>query len=164
MAGPRKANKVLFFFLLSFMNFACDGKLYHSFITLGGEWAKSDTLDFVCNVQGNVKQYDANIELRCDSYFPYHDLWLRVVALSSSGESFYCDTVKCPVYGSDGSRNGSTIGQLWQLGVSIDAIPAYSGDSLLIRVNHLMNDSVLTGIYDVGIRLSYSGRHPHAEN
>ena len=63
-----------------------------------------------------------------------------------------------------GVPNGATAGLLRQLSIPVGNLDVPSNDTLLLRIYPIMNDDVLPGIYNVGIKLVGCGRHQYEEN
>lgn len=135
--------------------FSCDGSLVHSYRSVGGEWHKGDTV-----LLADTLIYDAPdfVELfagvRCSAAYRYKDLWLLVEVLSADAGSVVSrDTVRCAIYDDDGRLNGATAGVLYQTEHYVTSLGTSYCNPFHIRLTHLMSDSLLHGVYDVGVRL-----------
>ena len=137
---------------------SCDGTVYNRFGAVeGSSWSKRDTLSFLYEGTGKAAGAHLNLEVqvRYNSGYRYKNLNLRVeTARFSDSTLISVDTLCCRVFDDDGRRLGSTAGAIYQGcsgGVDIAASPA---DTLLLRVSHIMADSCLAGVCDVGVRLA----------
>lgn len=159
----RSSNIFLVTFLLVLC--ACDDVRFHCHHTLGGEWSYSDTLLFACYGAGRGdKELSANVELRCNSDYPYRELWIALENVSQEYSENLADTFSLPIYSMQGVPNGATAGLLRQLSIPVGNLDVPSNDTLLLRIYPIMNDDVLPGIYNVGIKLVGCGRHQYEEN
>ncbi len=134
---------------------SCDGTLFHRFREVKDTvWHNSDTLEFVYSGSRRECVADALFEVRCDASYPYRFLNVRIeVCRPSGGEPLMADTLCCEVYDMTGRRNGSTSGLLYQLSSNPLSLGTLASDSLLLRLVHIMNDTSLEGISDVGIKI-----------
>ncbi len=154
------------FILAMFLLCACNDVRFHAYQSLRGEWLRSDTLQFAyCNASPSANDISAQVELRCDAEYIYRDLWVAVEMLSANSSCFFTDTLQIPIYDSEGVPQGSTVGVLRQLNASIDSIISLQpDDTLRVRIYHIMDDTLLRGIYDVGVKFAGCGRRQYAEN
>lgn len=140
---------------------SCDGSLVHSYRSTGGVWHKGDTILFFDSLlYETTSPIGLFAEVRCSAAYPYKDLWLQVEVLSAdSAYLFLRDTVCCAIYDNDGRQNGVTAGILYQSEHYAASLKIPSYTPFEVRFTHLMNDTLLHGIYDVGIRLGPPCRH-----
>lgn len=159
----KRSLSALFLSILLFMCSSCNDD-FHEFRSIVGEWSKRDTLSFSHhNRLGHDCTYNATLELRCTQEYPYKDLWLYTEFISVNG-GYDIDTVHCDIFADDGSPKGATAGMLRQISIPFKQVVLSSGDSLIMRVVHIMDDERLPGVSDVGLRLSHCGRHQFSEN
>lgn len=138
---------------------SCDS-LFHQYRGVGGCWSSSDTLEYIyTSAHDQNSSCMLDIELRCNSNYEYKELFLRVERLSEMQKDTVVDTVMCEIYDDTGRLNGTTAGILRQTSFSVDTFDILSGDTVTIRVSHLMDDEQLQGVSDVGVRLLHCGRH-----
>ena len=148
-----KVNKILLVFSLLFYC-SCEGLLFHDFCTIGTDgWGRGDTLEFVYE-KGFVKDTSVlfSVDTRTVASYPYKDIVVFVEALDSMGMSFYQDTAVCAVYDTDGHRIGHTAGIVYQQSSNLVAL-SLPYQKTRFRLTHLMADSCLHDIYDVGVRI-----------
>lgn len=152
------------FALLSLLLSSCEEKVLHEFKNVGYEWRRDDTLRFSLYDRYESDGYAARIELRSNTDYPYRDVWVCVEAVAPDGSFLSIDSVVCPVYNSYGVHEGVTSGIIYQSHSKEFDLPALDDDTLRIRVSHIMNDTILKGVSDVGIRLVRCGRHRFSKN
>ena len=125
-------------------------------------WSRNDTLSFLFDRthEPSAGEYNLSLEVRTGASYPFKNLVARVEILSAAGDSLIvADTLCCVLYDDKGNREGSTAGMLYQAGST--PVPVESGDSdtLTMRVSHIMDSDVISGVYDVGLRLCSSNGH-----
>ena len=110
-------------------------------------WKNTDTLTYRLNTPLPENQaYGFQIGIRHQDTYHYRDLWLTVNQ----------DTVHLYLADSTGNWLGNGIGELRQAVFPISYSPQC--DSIReIRITHIMQDNPLSGIHDIGIRIS--GKH-----
>lgn len=137
---------------------SCDGTVYHRFESIdGGRWAKEDTLSFIYD-GGTSLAADAGIavavQLRYAAAYKYRNVVVRVESFGTGAEVLSVDTLCCEIYDDDGRRLGSTAGTMYQNGSDAVVVPATCADTLFLKVSHIMDEGVLPGIFDVGVKLT----------
>lgn len=143
---------------------SCDGTVYHSFKHVDSKaWSPNDTLSFV--YEGADNKYDAEsflkmtAQVRYKSDYKYQNLLMRVETLDFKDSTLLSiDTLCCRIYDDSGRHIGSTAGVLYQNNSSDVIVNVSPADTLLLRLSHIMSDSVLGGICDVGIQLTSQKR------
>ncbi len=138
---------------------SCDGTLYHSYRSVGGEWHRSDTIEFFPPFDGECPApMGLFVGVRYSSSFSYRNLWLQVEKVADDSV-VWRDTLCCAMFDNDGRRNGSTAGVLYQLESPAGVQNLLCDKPCIVRITHIMNDTLLRGVYDVGIRFASPGRH-----
>ena len=139
---------------VSLLLFSCDGSIFHNYRSVGGEWSIVDTLRFVCPPAGGVAPLtaDVSVGVRYSAAYSYKTLPLAVTACVG-GDTIACDTLFCDIYNRNGRRNGATAGLLYQAEFPVEGLQVQLSDTLSFSVVHLLPDSLLSGVSDVGIRL-----------
>ncbi len=149
----QRVNKIVLL-VFSLLCCSCEGVLFHDFCSTSTDgWSKSDTLEYVYE-KDFVKDSALllYVDTRTIAGYPYKDILLSVEALDSIGTVFYKDTLICAVYDDAGRRIGKTAGVMYQQ--SIEPINVFFPyQKTVLHVMHLMPDSFLYGVSDVGIRL-----------
>lgn len=148
-----RANKIFLLVLLC-LYCSCDGVLFHDFRTVAVDgWGRCDTLEYVYE-KGFVKDTAVllSVDVRTVASYPYKDIVVAVEALDTAGGVFCKDTFVCAVYDDNGRRVGHTAGIIYQQSSESMAI-SLPYQTNLLRLSHLMPDSLLCGIFDVGIKI-----------
>ena len=135
---------------------SCEGVLFHEFRPAGKSgWNRFDTLEFVYD-KSLVKDTAVliSIDTRTATSYPYKDIVIAIEALDTAGTLFFRDTLSCPVYYDNGRRKGHTAGILYQQSGEPAEIDLPHQKSIL-HVTHLMADTLLKGVYDIGIKIRH---------
>ena len=142
---------------------ACDGTVFHDFRSVNGSrWHRNDTLAFLygSSYDKDAVGYSLSVEARVDASYSYRNLVARVECISKKDNSLIvADTLCCELFGSDGHRKGSTAGILYQVSSAPVTIDVAGGDTVVVRVSHIMDAVEIDGVSDVGVRLSSSYAH-----
>ena len=156
----RASKPLLSLFALSLAS--CSGTLFHEYRALDDTcWSRSDTLMFIYDRshESGVAGYELTFEARVDASYPYKNIVAGVLVNGKQETEIFADTLVCEVYDGNGNPNGATAGILYQVSSEPIYIDAIEGDTLFMRVSHIMDNDELSGVYDVGLRLySSSGR------
>lgn len=138
---------------------SCDGTVFHCFKQVSSRaWSPDDTLSFVyegTEVSGDGNALKMCAQIRHNSDYKYKNLFVRVETLDMRDSTqLSVDTLCCRVFDDSGRRLGSSAGTLYQNSSSEVVVDASPSDTLLLRLTHVMADSALAGICDVGIKLT----------
>lgn len=133
-----------------------DGTRYHRYCATPSEgWKATDTLWLQLPVHFTYHKFAMQVGVRHNAAYPYRDLWLAVIHPLTP--ALRPDTIHLWLADEQGNWLGEgTANCLYQREVSAGETICFSADSVL-QIVHLMKDSVLTGISDVGIKLSLPG-------
>ena len=161
MVGRRREKAILprlrLLLLAVVLLASCDGTVYHRFEPVDSDgWAVGDTLLFMYDGGASVSTDAAvavAVQLRYAATYKYKDVAVRVETSKPGGEVLSVDTLCCAIYGNDGRRLGSTAGTMYQRGSDAVVVPAVCTDTLFMKVSHIMDEVLLPGIFDVGIKL-----------
>ena len=159
MASLKSPSSIALMLLCALL-LSCGGYSLHSYQSVGGEWHRSRPLAFVqdsalCRGTDLLALYAG---VRYSQAYKYKNLCLQVTA--RAGDSIILrDTVCCDIYDDAGLRRGSTAGALYQAEYYVASLPVLQGGAHTICLQHIMQDSLLQGVYDVGIKLVPLGRH-----
>ena len=150
--------------LLAVLLMGCSGDYMHSYQSVGGAWSKCDTLSFPANWYRSVggQQLDIYLGVRYTTAYPYKNLCVQLEAVSANDSLLSCDTICCDIYDDAGYRNGTTAGVLYQADFFVSTVSLQ--DSCYFRLQHMMQDSLLSGVYDIGIRVVSPYRRRYAGN
>lgn len=150
-----KVNKILPVLSLLLLC-SCEGVLFHEFRPAGKSgWNRFDTLEFVYD-KSLVKDTAVliSVDTRTAASYPYKDIIVAIEVLDTTGAVFSKDTLSCPVYYDDGRRRGHTAGILYQQSGEPAEIDLPHQKNML-HVTHLMADTLLKGVYDIGIKIRH---------
>ena len=160
----KKLNNILLFMVA--LAFTACGNYEHKYLSVGGEWRRGQVLSFEGDFSSldGPNSLDLYVGVRYGAAYPYKNLWLQVETLVGGDSIISCDTVRCDIYSDNGRRNGSTAGSLYQAEFFVAPVNIPWRSTHTVRLQHIMQDSLLQGIYDVGIRLASPCLHQCAEN
>lgn len=138
---------------------SCDGTVYNRFVSVESDgWGINDTITYVS--EGTVLEHKGLnvgmcVQVRYDASYKYKDLWFRTVITKIADSTLVSiDTLCCVVYDNDGCHLGSSAGALYQNESDVVSLPVSASDTLMVRLSHIMSDTCLVGIRDVGIKLA----------
>ena len=134
---------------------SCDRKIvYHHYehTPLDG-WEKEDTLTFTVRPMSQRTVMRGDVELRIDDSYPFRSLSLIVEQTVWPACHVRRDTVDCRFTTPDGNMLGQGI-TLYQYRFPLSDMTLEEDDSLCLRVYHNMRRETLTGIANIGIRLT----------
>lgn len=159
------SNKIFVVFLYILLFVSCDNRLLYEFKNVNGEWSRGDTLTFCFFENNNVSSdYTLRVELRNVHDCIYKNILLRVEACSNNYTKSLVDTVSCEIFSDKGVHNGATAGIMYQQASEKIHIPTLNGDTLHVKINHIMTEDTIIGVSDVGVRLQRLGRHRFSKN
>lgn len=157
MKDARKARAILLrasSALIVLMLCSCDGTLFHSYRQVDEGWLRDSALLFTYVGDGSAVSVGGMfLETRTDASYRYKNLAVRAEYLNAGDSLLAADTVHVKVYGDDGQRKGYTAGMVYQNSSEMSVINILSGDSISIRISHIMPDDTLHGVFDVGVKL-----------
>ncbi|MCD8282175.1 MAG: gliding motility lipoprotein GldH [Prevotella sp.] len=134
---------------------SCDNKktAYVHYEHVSGEhWERGDVKSFSCPPLSYGGDYDLSVLLRADRSFPFMNITLAAdVTVYPSGERA-TRTFVCPIFDERGNTCGTGIG-LYQYVYPITTRMLCAGDSLSVSIRHDMQDGILPGIADVGVKI-----------
>ena len=154
----RRSNRWLYLIVVLTVALAvasCDRKtIYHHYepTPLAG-WEKGDTLFFAVKPIGQQTTIQRDIELRIADSYPFRSLNLIVEQTTLPSYKIRRDTVDCQFM----TPNGKVLGQgitLYQYRFRLPDVSLNEGDSLRLSIYHNMRRETLTGIADIGIRMT----------
>ena len=138
---------------------ACDRSIRYSenYSLDEGKWSMFDPAKYTFTIDDTVKTYDIRLSLRTSTDYPYRNIYLFVVTSFPSG-TFVADTLQAMVTDEKGRWLGKGTGDLRELTSPFKSNVYFpeSGD-YHFRVIHGMRDTLLNGVYDMGLRISLTG-------
>ncbi len=145
-----KTNRAVYFLLTLWLTVsACQNNTYyHSYQSAStAGWHKNDT--FVYSLPNAIipLDYEYEIGIRHKDTYKYRDLWLKINE----------DTLHLYLADSIGNWKGKGIGNTRQLTFSWGTNKLSQDSIAEFRIIHIMKDSILSDIQDVGLQIK---RHP----
>lgn len=115
-------------------------------------WERSDTLVFGVPSLKSSGRYRQEIGLRINSAYPFTALSLLVERTVEPGHRVSLDTLNCRLYDGKGNTLGNGV-SYFQYDFILSEDDLQQGDSLNVRIHHIMMREILPGISDIGLRL-----------
>ena len=138
---------------------ACDRSIQYSenYSLEKGRWSMFDPAKYTCAIDDTLKIYNIQLSLRTSTDYPYRNIYLFVVTSFPSG-TFVTDTIQAMVTDEKGRWLGKGTGDLRELTIPFKSNVYFpeSGD-YHFRVIHGMRDTLLNGVYDMGMKISLTG-------
>ena len=94
-----------------------------------------------------------SVETRTTAAYRFKNVVVRAEYLNVCDSLLGSDTISISVFSDKGRRLGATAGMLYQHSSRMGHVDLPKGDSVVIRISHIMSDEILHGITDVGIKL-----------
>lgn len=133
---------------------------YHSYkpIPTNG-WGKSDTLAYTLPASIPAGNYEVKIGIRYQEAYPYRNLWLGISHPAQDTSACVTDTLQLFLADETGRKTGNGLCGLYQCELDYQtSLPIRTeGSAYTFRIVHIMTDNPLTGINDIGIRISKPG-------
>lgn len=152
---PLHRNNIwLLFLTVVFLTTACDKKtVYHSYHAIPTEgWKKSDTLFFDIPVKDSLTQFNLAAEIRNKSNYVYRNLYLVISHNLEDSTVWKTDTLLLILADKEGKWNGTGWGSLFQSELPIGTIAIQHPGNYTLKIIHGMQDEILKGINDIGIK------------
>lgn len=155
MTGNR--NKIIIAaLLLAVTAVACDRSIHYSenYRLDEGKWSMFDPAKYSCTIDDTVKTYNIELSLRTSTAYPYRNIYLFMVTTFPSG-NVVTDTIHTMVTDERGKWLGKGTGDLRELTIPYKSNVYFpeSGE-YHFRVIHGMRDTLLQGVYDMGMKIS----------
>jgi len=142
--------------LLAIAAMACDRSIQYSenYKLDKGKWSMFDPAKYTCPIDDTLRTYDIRLSLRTSTDYPYRNIYLFVVTTFPSG-TVVTDTLQAMVTDEKGRWLGKGTGDLRELTIPYKSNVFFpeSGD-YHFRVIHGMRDTLLNGVYDMGMQIS----------
>ena len=97
--------------------------------------------------------YQLLVDVRHDAGYPYTDLWLEVNHNLADSTRSRIDTVRVQLIDEHGFPRGEGITGIYQREESIGEGVADGNGKAVVTLRHLMKDSLLRGITDLGVKV-----------
>ncbi len=133
---------------------ACDKAVVHDEFkpTPIEGWEKNDTMVYAVKRLARGGVYRQEVGLRITREFPFTGVSLLVERIVEPGHKVFADTLNCRLYDEEGNVKGRGV-SLFQYNFILSDVEMQKGDSLNVRIRHLMKREILPGISDIGFRL-----------
>lgn len=121
--------------------------------TLG--WENEDTLTFCIPAMKEAGFYNATLGLRTTRKYPFEKISILLnQEILPDGRNLR-DTIDCRLVSKDGVVEGQGI-TTYQYEFDLPEINVRKGDSITIKLSHIMRSELVQGIADVGIRIAHN--------
>lgn len=129
--------------------------VYHSYRSLPEEgWRKSDTLSFQIPITDSIPvTLRLFAEIRNRTNYPYHELYLHISQNLQDSTTWKNDTILIQLADSTGRWTGKGWGSIYQSEIFFKSIRPLHPGNYQLRIISEMQDELLPGINDVGIRI-----------
>lgn len=115
-------------------------------------WEKNDTLVFDVPRMLSSGRYRLEMGMRTTGAFPFTGLSVVVEQTVIPGYRTVTDTLRCRLSDDKGNILGQGV-SCFQYNFILSDINLRKGDSLHVRVRHIMKREILPGISDVGLKV-----------
>jgi gliding motility-associated lipoprotein GldH len=139
---------------------ACEGgrTVYHTYqsLPLSG-WQQNDTLTFDLQLPAPTTPFQCKIGIRYRDNYPYTNLPLAVsLVKEDSLHQTVLQTYILHLQPADttGTIKGKGWGGLYELTSPPDTLPVTDAGSYHLNITHLLSDSLLQGIRDIGVQIT----------
>lgn len=151
----RKLYDLLYMVAVATAFAGCDsGTVYYQYRhTPVAGWEKNDTLSFNTTPMEVAGRYEECVGLRINNKYPFKSVTLIIEQKVLPQNIVMRDTVDCMLTNSKGTIQGNGF-TYFQYMFPLAGISLGKGDSLSINVRHGMRREILSGIEDIGVRIS----------
>ncbi|MDX9772196.1 MAG: gliding motility lipoprotein GldH [Bacteroidales bacterium] len=142
--------------LLAVVTLSCDNSTWYSenYRLENEKWSMYDPAKYACTIEDTVRTYDIEFSLRTSTDYPYRNMYLFIVTSFPSGTTV-TDTLNAMVADEKGRWMGKGAGDLRELTIPYKANVYFpEKGEYHFRVIHGMRDTVLKGVYDMGMKVS----------
>jgi len=142
--------------MLAVVTLSCDNSTWYSgnYRLDDEKWSMYDPAKYTCSIEDTVRTYDIEFSLRTSTDYPYRNMYLFIVTSFPSG-TMVTDTLNAMVADEKGRWMGKGAGDLRELTIPYKSNVYFpEKGEYHFRVIHGMRDTVLKGVYDVGMKIS----------
>lgn len=131
------------------------GTYFADTVKMEGEtWSMFDPCKFTCMVDDTIRVFNIDLSVRTSTKYPYRNLYLFVVTSFPSG-STVTDTIQVMLANEKGDWLGRGAGDLRELTIPYKSNVYFpEKGEYHFKVIQGMRDTVLKGVYDLGMRIS----------
>ena len=127
--------------------------LYHHFVNISDEgWHLDSCCQYYIPQLDSPMLYSYYLTLRHSSNYPYQNLWLEVSYIDTS-HIISKDTIEIYLASTRGRWLGESRGSVIEMPVILKSEGRFHSVSDRIVIRHLMRDTFLYGLYDIGLRI-----------
>jgi gliding motility-associated lipoprotein GldH len=151
-----KSKLIIAALLLAAVAAGCDRNVRYSgnYSLEKGKWSIYDPARYACTIDDTVKTYNIRLSLRTSSDYPYRNIYLFVVTTFPSG-TVVTDTIQAMVTDEKGKWLGKGTGDIRELSIPYKSNVYFPEQGEYhFRVIHGMRDTLLNGVYDMGMKIS----------
>lgn len=153
----KRSNRLLSAGLIALAIFfsSCKSDMVYSRFApiLSGEWHMDSVLQFTYSIPDTTPDYRLTLYVRHAENYPYQNIWLF------AGDSARCDTINCFLADDRGRWLGDKHHGWIETPVFIGENFRYTDTgTYTLTVQHAMRDTVLRGVWDVGVEISKYGK------
>lgn len=152
----RRSNILIAGLLLAVVTLSCDrGAVFSgNYHMEDKQWSMYDPARYAFTIEDTLSLYNIDLSVRTSTDYPYRNLYLFVVTAFPSGTTV-TDTVHAMVADEKGKWLGRGAGDLRELTIPYKSNVYFPElGEYHFRVIHGMRDTLLKGVYDMGIRIS----------
>lgn len=149
-------NKLLAAVLLLVVATACNRNVRYSenYRIDQGRWSMYDQAKYACSIDDTLKTYNIGLSLRTSTDYPYRNIYLFVLTTFPSG-TVITDTLQAMITDEKGRWLGRGAGDIRELTIPFKSNVYFpEKGEYHFRVIQGMRDTVLKGVYDVGMKIS----------
>lgn len=136
------------------------GTIYHHYVSVDDDgWDTCSYAVFTFDIDSAMsgETIDIDIELRLRPTYSFANLWLEASDNASVPADYAADTLQLRTADDAGVRAGTFAAGLYSLSLPYKHIESVRPGTIGIRLRHLMGQSPLPGVKDVGIRVVKAG-------
>lgn len=146
---------VFIFTVMSILLMACENNtLIHHYKPIPTEgWKKGDTICFHIDTVRQNNIYAFSVGLRSTAQYKYSNLWLIIESQFSNPEFARTDTIECLINDrkKENAQNGTFVHNHCY---DLPPLNLQEGQTGKIIIKHYMYNDELSGLSDIGIRIS----------
>lgn len=114
-----------------------------------------DPARYACEIDDTVRTYNMKLSLRTSTEYPYRNIYLFMMTTFPSG-SVMTDTIHAMVTDEKGKWLGRGTGAVRELTIPYKSNVYFPEQGKYhFRVVHGMRDTILKGVYDMGMKISF---------
>lgn len=118
------------------------------------QWSIYNPARYTCMISDTVRTYNINLSVRTSTDYPYRNMYLFIVTTFPSGTTV-TDTLQAIITDEKGKWLGRGAGDLRELTIPYKSNVWFpETGEYHFRVIHGMRDTVLKGVYDMGMKIT----------